>query len=273
MTATSTDNVPYSFMPPPLPNLPGWDLAARIHTAREVGGDFYDAFLLPSGNLVFLVADICGRGVTAAVFMSQIRAMLRHGIEGYYGNIARRPEGNGDRPGTPFERGQRPFIDPDPQGLIEAVNQINRFITTVHWQSGMFVTLFLALLESESGRLAYVNCGHNPPLLLNEARLRHTLPPTGPAVGLRRRATFAPATLDLIAGDCLLAYTDGLTEARDKNGRFFATAPLYHLTRTGSTLTAQAVVDQLHAQVQAHLGNSEPIDDITTLALLRQAGT
>lgn len=272
MTATTTDNVSYNFIPPPLPNLPGWDLAARIHTAREVGGDFYDAFLLPSGNLVFLVADICGKGAAAAVFMSRIRAMLQAGVQGYYGNIANRSEDNGDGLVRPFERGQRPSTDPDPQGLVQAIRQINQFITTVHWQSGMFVTLFLALLEPESGRLVYVNCGHNPPLLLNGTTLRHILAPTGPAVGLRRRAIFAPAALDLIAEDCLLAYTDGLTEARDENGRFFATAPLYNLTRTGTTLTAQAVVDQLHAQVQAHMGKSEPIDDITTLALLRQAG-
>lgn len=253
------------FFPQTLPQLADWEVAASIQTAREVGGDFYDAFMLPSGKLIFLVADVCGKGVAAALFTALFRTLLRGFIQQFYQlhEMERRMTAN--------ETGKRPSPLRDLQGLVNAVEQTNYYVTTIHERSYMFVTLFMGMLDPKSGQLMYVNCGHNPPLLFNGTTVRQVLSPTGPAIGLQPGATFDVATLRLDSGDFLLVYTDGLTEARDENGRFLTTTPIYNLINTPpGPQNAHTFINKLRTQTLDHISPNEPADDITILALQRK---
>ena len=146
------------FLPGAIPALPGWELAARFEPARQVAGDFYDAFPLPGGLMMLVIADVCGKGVGAALYMALFRTLIRAVAV--------------QAPGTPET------------ALARAAKVTSDYIATTHERSSMFATAFLAVLEPDSGRLRYLNCGHEAPLVLAGGRVRTRLAPTGPALGL-----------------------------------------------------------------------------------------
>ena len=129
------------FLPSELPPLPGWSLGARCTPARQVGGDFYDAYPLPNGLLALVVADVCDKGVGAALYMALFRTLLRA--------IACQA--------TPQET--------PPATLLRSVVFANDYIATVHGHENMFATLFFALLAPASGELHHINAGHEAALL------------------------------------------------------------------------------------------------------------
>jgi phosphoserine phosphatase RsbU/P len=238
------------FLPEALPERAGWQLTARFHPAREVAGDFYDAFELCGGTRIgLLVADVCDKGVGAALFMALIRTLLRH-------TAIHVPAQ--DRIGHAA----------DATVLTRAVCATNNYLVANHQRQAYFATLFFGVLDPESGSLVYVNCGHNPPVLRRARGAYRLLGPTGPALGLLPDSVFGLRWVRLHGGDMLFAYTDGLPEARDGAGRFFTTDLMLGLVaaRNGG---ADDLLDRMEREVNAHIGMAERADDLTMIALRR----
>ncbi len=232
-----------TFFPEFLPQPPGWEIAARFEPARQCAGDFYDAFDLPGGGVGLVVADVCDKGVGAALFMALFRTLLRASAGGA------RAE--------------------SPEATIEkTIRLTNDYIAVTHGRANMFATVFFAVLDPATGSLAYVNAGHEPPQVFGPGRGRRELPPTGPALGLFSDSVFAIARETMDPGECLLAYTDGVTDAKGAEG-FFSKDRLLSLLEK-PVPSASILVEQIADAVSRHTGEQERYDDVTLLAVLRK---
>ena len=241
-----------SFLPEELPRVPGWEIAARFRPARQVAGDFYDAFALPAGGRIGLVvADVCDKGVGAALFMALFRTLLRATATG-----------DSDPPGSAAG-------DADPAAeLLRAVRLTNDYIARTHGRSNMFATLFFAVLEPATGSLLYVNGGHEAPVVFGPGGVKARLAPTGPAVGMLPDMAFSVGSARLEPGDGLLAFTDGVTDARGASGLYGEERLLALLRETAAP--ASALLDAIESAVLAHAAGREQADDITLLAVRRE---
>jgi serine phosphatase RsbU (regulator of sigma subunit) len=247
------------FLPTTLPRLPGWDLAAHFQAARDVAGDFYDVFsLADKGQLVFLLGDVSDKGVGAALYMTLFRTLLRTmaSLDQFVAPL-RCP----DDPDVAWGEGTDP--------LEHAVSLTNKYVASLHGQSSMFATLFFGLLDPTSGRLRYINAGHEPPLLFDAQGVKQELVPTGPLIGLLPYADFAWAETHLEPGDGLLVYTDGVTEAPDGNRVLFGQERLLELLAPPPS-TARGLLDHVVTSVQQYAGPLCQADDITMLAVRRE---
>jgi sigma-B regulation protein RsbU (phosphoserine phosphatase) len=260
------------FLPESLPSPHGWELAARTRPARQVGGDFYDGFELVNGRrLGFIVADVCDKGVGAALFMALIRTLLRHTAEhtGGWDLHDAEPDVEADSAvaaGTALT----PLLSLGAGPLVQAVVGTNRYMARNHLRQGYFATLFFGVLDPVSGALLYINGGHNPPVLAR-ARGGHTLlQPTGPAVGMLADSGFLLHHTSLDPGDSLLVYTDGVVEARNGAGGQFGMPSLIDIA-CGAAPSAEGLLDRVDAGLHHHVGAAEQFDDITMLALRRAA--
>jgi len=255
------------FFPESLPQPPGWEVAALFRSARQVAGDFYDAFPVDRGRLVALVVgDVCDKGVGAALFMALFRSLLRAVAEQEEEGVA-----------TPV-RGEAAEVtagvtaDGGAARLLRAVSVTNDYIARTHSRANMFATLFVAALDPATGALAYVNAGHEPALVLDAGgRVRAELPPTGPAAGLLPGVPFAAARARLAPGESLVVYTDGITEARAADGSFYGEARLVALLGDEPPCAhgAERLLGRLLDSVRAHAAGAEQSDDITSLAVVR----
>jgi sigma-B regulation protein RsbU (phosphoserine phosphatase) len=233
-----------SFLPEQLPQVPGWEIAARFTPARQVAGDFYDAFPLPGGAAIGLVvADVCDKGVGAALFMALFRSLLRASATGGSGDAAA------------------------PETLTRAVRLTNDYIAQTHSRACMFATLFFGALETATGALHYINGGHEAPVLFGAGGIRARLAPTGPAVGMMADSSFEVAAARLEPGESLLAFTDGVTDASGASGRYGEERLVKLLAQPVSS--AASLLDSIEADVTAHAGGAEQTDDITLLAVRR----
>lgn len=255
-----------SFLPAQLPDPPGWELKAYFRPALEVAGDFYDAFLLPHGHVALIISDVVGKGVTAALFMAIIRSLFRALFQQNYFQI----DAAGAGPGSGATL--TPFSFVDRAALLNAIRLTNAYLLANHADTYAFATMFAAVLDPATGRLLYVNAGHNPPLVLGRARqdgrvVREQLPPTGPAIGLLVQPAYWLAETRLAVDDLLFAYTDGVTEARDPAAEELGLARVTALLRAGHTATeALAAVEKA---VREHTAGAEAFDDVTMFALRR----
>src|SRR5262249_39671659 len=128
------------------------------------------------------------------------------------------------------------------------------------------------VLDPATGALAYVNCGHNPPILINQSGRTARLAATGPALGIMPDARFALHHAQLDPAGILIAYTDGVTEARNPRGEFYGAARLLSLVQQGALVPgAEAVLDRIDKSVRAHMEGAAPSDDLTMLAVRRAA--
>jgi serine phosphatase RsbU (regulator of sigma subunit) len=243
-----------SFLPEELPRVPGWEIAARFRPARQVAGDFYDAFALPaSGRIGLIVADVCDKGVGAALFMALFRTLLRATATG-----------GADPPGSAAAGDADPAAE-----LLRAVRLTNDYIARTHGRSNMFATLFFGVLEPATGSLLYVNGGHEAPVVFGPGGVRARLAPTGPAVGMMSDMAFTVGQARLEAGEGLLAFTDGVTDARGASG-LYGEERLLARMREGAATPAAALLDAIESAVLAHAAGWEQADDITLLAVRRE---
>jgi serine phosphatase RsbU (regulator of sigma subunit) len=232
------------FLPGQLPGVAGWSLGASCAPARQVGGDFYDAYALPGGSLAITIADVCDKGVGAALYMALFRTLLRASA-------------------CQAEPGEAPA-----RTLTRSVGFVNDYIATVHGRENMFATVFFALLEPDSARMHYLNAGHDAPFVMQApGSAAARLGATGPAVGLLPGKRCAVSELTLQPGAKLLLYTDGASEARGAAGSF-GEAPLEQALAHRAE-SAQEMIASLRARLDAHMGAFEPHDDITLLGLMR----
>jgi len=238
-------NIQTSFLPRALPGLPGWEIAAALRPARQVGGDFYDAFLLPGGALALVLADVCDKGVGAALFMAVFRSLIRVTSE--------RVAAGGATAG---------------EVLRETVIPINEYVTRTHGDANMFATTFAAVLDPGTGVMAWLNAGHEPPFLRRVGGALSRLPPTGPAVGLLPAMAFGVREELMAHGDLLFAYSDGVTEARAPDGSHFGEERLLALVREGAP-SGGPFLARIEDAVAAHAAGAEPSDDLSMLAVRR----
>jgi serine phosphatase RsbU (regulator of sigma subunit) len=259
-------NIQRDFLPESLPVARGVQLEAALQPARQVSGDFYDAFMLaPSGNIVLVVGDVCDKGVGAALFMALFRSLIRASAD---------PVGGG---AIQMIGGRRTLVRQSleaatPADLLTRVAGFtNDYIARLHGRTNMFATVFLAALTPSTGQFDYVNAGHEPALVLAPDGGAWELRPTGPALGLLPDQTFGAGEGTLERGDCLFAFTDGLVEARSPAGEVFGSERLRDTLRASTTVPAELVRGVL-AALQAFTGQAEPHDDVTLLAATRTTG-
>ena len=265
-------DIQLGFLPSELPQPEGWEIAAFFRPAREVAGDFYDAFTMSQGRRVgFVIADVCDKGVGAALFMALIRSLTRAFAQQNYSLNLMDGLGNGLMSGgqlaTSGRRRSAPSIGTT--SLMNAVVLTNNYITTNHLQLNYFATLFFGMVDPATGALAYINGGHCPPVILGQnGEIKCTLKASGPAVGMLPDATFEIGQANLEPGDILFAYTDGATDARNPNGCLFTDRRLMALIQQPAP-SAAALLNRVEATLRDHIATADQYDDITMMAVRR----
>ncbi len=260
-------NIQRDFLPESLPEVPGVQLEAALHPARQVSGDFYDAFqLAPSGNLVLVVGDVCDKGVGAALFMALFRSLIRASAD---------PVGGG---AIQMIGGRRTLVMQSleaatPADLLTRVAGFtNNYIARLHGRTNMFATVFMAVLDPVYGALDYLNAGHEPAFVIGADGDIQQLRPTGPALGLMPDAGFTAKATRLEYGQTLFAFTDGLVEARSATGEVFGSERLRGVLRAHRAAAAPAMVGGVVEALRVFARQAEPHDDVTLLAATRVGG-
>jgi serine phosphatase RsbU (regulator of sigma subunit)/putative methionine-R-sulfoxide reductase with GAF domain/anti-sigma regulatory factor (Ser/Thr protein kinase) len=232
-----------TFIPKQLTAPQGWDLAARWRTALQMGGDFYDVINLPDGRLGLFIADVADKGIPAALFMALTRTLIRAAV----------------------------LQTDSPAGALMQVNNL----LYPDCEQGMFVTAVYGALDPQTGRFTYANAGHNPPLLVRSSPAKEpgttieSLTRTGIALGVIERAEMTERSLELAAGDRLVFYTDGITEAFSAAGEVFGDARLLNVLRKSEAGNSQRLLDEIDEAVIAFVAEYPVSDDITLIVLRR----
>ncbi len=267
------------FLPETLPELPGWELDARFKPAREVAGDFYDVFELPGHRVGLVIADVCDKGVGAALFMALIRSLIRvlaqqtaDRLKGYNSSVT----GSRLLVELPGDKGQPSLIlSADTVEVLSAVMLANEYITDNHGRANMFATLFFGVLDGQANTVCYINGGHDAPIHLGQT-VKGRLPLSGPAVGVLPGARYKIRQIELEPEDMLIAYTDGVPEARSPEGKLFGEKRLLDLLeqcRADGVTSVVTLLDRISEEVQTYVADAEPSDDITMLAVRRIGST
>ncbi len=236
------------FLPERHPQAKGWEITASLRAAREVAGDFYDIFKLPNGKMGLIIADVCDKGLGAALFMTLFRSLLR--VTANIDHYAR------EKSSVPNSTAAR---------LKKAISVTNNYITATHGDTSMFATVFFGILDTQTGKMAYINGGHLPPILINKHGVKAFLKPTGPAVGAIPDANFEIQNVIIEKGDLLFGYTDGLTDTSNPNGDYFGEEKLISLLVDSQTLPS--LLKQILEQVDTFSAGAKQIDDITMLGV------
>ena len=211
-------------------------LAARADTCYEVGGDFYDFLPISNSTLWVIIADVSGKGISAALVMSTIQASLRALLVGVHS----------------FER------------LLEQMNEMVRDFTG----GSIYLTLFLALLDSESKRMHYINAGHNPPALVRANGKVEMLEEGGTVLGLLPHVRYSRAQVNLHKGDVLVLYTDGVAEATNAAGDMFGLEALARSVEAARpNATPESVLARIVADVREFSEGTPQGDDQTLVVI------
>jgi len=235
-----------SFLPEEIPQPAGWSLAAVLEPALQTSGDYYDFIPLPEGLLGVVIADVTDKGAGAALYMASSRTLVRTYADLY---------------------------PSQPEAVVNSVNR--RLLLDTH--SGLYITIFYGILNPGTGVLVYCNAGHNPPHLYSNSpdRAVRSLPTTGMAIGILPDVSWTRGQVQLEPGEALVLYTDGVSEAQDKNQASFGEARLSesvcaHLRDESDQLTKadellRAVLEEIHQFV----GGATRSDDLTLIVIRR----
>jgi sigma-B regulation protein RsbU (phosphoserine phosphatase) len=254
-----------SFLPRKLPDVPGWDIEEFFFPARRVAGDFFDVFELPGGYTGLVIGDVCDKGAGAALFMALTRSLIR--IFSGQAQLSRTPI-NADSQtvgGIPDSGSARQYTQ------LEAIRTIaltNDYLAPNN-DLCMFVTLFFGILDPKTGKLLYINCGHETAYVIDANGIKEKLVPTGPAVGMIQHATFEYKEIQLPPGEILYAFTDGVTDARSTDDERFTRKRLISLL-SEPAVTVFELMQRIGTNLFTHIGKAPQVDDITMLALQRK---
>jgi sigma-B regulation protein RsbU (phosphoserine phosphatase) len=248
------------FLPTRVPELPGWEIAFYFHPAREVSGDFYDAFLLPGDLVGLVIADVCDKGIGSALFMALFRSLIRV----FSGQITLQGVS------VPGSDNQDPNATGNPLfQALHAVSLTNDYIAHEHGEEGLFATLFFGVLDPQSGNLAYVNGGHEPLIIFNRSGIKQRLTATGPAVGMMTDMEYRVEQVQMEPDDFLIGYTDGVTEALSPEKLWYSKQRfLARLEKPAPTVSQQ--IERIKEDIFDHIGDAPQFDDITMIALHRK---
>jgi serine phosphatase RsbU (regulator of sigma subunit) len=230
--AIQTASLPAVF--PPWPDLHDFDIYASMHTAKEVGGDFYDFFLV-GDKLAFVMADVSGKGIPAALFMMTARTQIKNHI----------------------------LSEPD---LATAFNKVNDALCENN-EENMFVTVFAGLLDYKTGVLEFINAGHNKPLLRHGGSYTWLKEISGMPMGYMEGQHYKLKTTQLEPGDMIYTYTDGVTEAVNENKELYSDPRLLEFVNSHPTEDVKELLESVLADVKQFAGTAEQADDITMLAV------
>jgi serine phosphatase RsbU (regulator of sigma subunit) len=226
--------VPRKF--PPFPERTDFQIHASMTPAKEVGGDFFDFFLIDAERLGFVIGDVSGKGVPAALFMAVSRTLLKAtALQGW-----------------------------PPEQCLEQVN----LMLTAESISHMFVTVFYGILNTRTGEVAYCSGGHNPPYVLRGDGRVEALEMTGGLVlGVFGKATYKSKQIVLKSGDGLFLYTDGITEAMDGDNNEFTEGRLEDCLKRWHGSPTDELIQRVVSEVKTFANGAPQADDMTILAL------
>ena len=236
------------FLAKDFPQGHSYDVAAMTKSAYEVGGDWYDAFTIDQHSF-FVVADVCDKAIGSALFMSVFRTLIRTTTT----NV--------------FDAGARD--DDASQGLVDVLSEVNRYMSINHGESMYFATVFFAHVSDTEDQLSYVSAGHESVMLNHGDHSHALLPATGPALGLFPDAVYQCASHRFAEGDVLLAYSDGVTDARNERDESFSAARLKAYFDQVHQQSVFEMRDQLYARLIEYMNGAEQFDDITIMFVKR----
>lgn len=222
---------------PPYPNRTEFEIQATMHTAKEVGGDFYDFYFVDEDTLAFLVADVSGKGIPAAMFMMTSKTLLK--------------------------------------SYAESGMSVEEVFTTANEKlcegndAGMFVTAWMGFLNIKTGNVIYANAGHNPPAVKHaDGSFTYLKSRPGLVLAGMEGIRYRKNELQLEPGDVIYLYTDGVTEATDSGNNLYGEERLLGILNQNAGATPNAVCDAVKADVDAFAGEAPQFDDITMLTIL-----
>jgi len=236
---TIASNIQTSLLPSQHPLFPDRievDIFSMMHPAKSIGGDFYDVFFVTPNKLFIAVGDVSGKGIAAALFMVQTIMHLK----------------------------TQALLEFTPHEILERVNNsLCKNNTT-----SMFVTIFCGILDIETGKFVYSNGGHNPPLTDAVTGNFEFMPvPQGIVVGFMEGVEYKSASLQLKPGDAIFVYTDGVTEAENRQKDFFSEERLLKLLADSGRVSAQNIIELVKREINTFSEGVEQSDDITMLTL------
>lgn len=220
---------------PAFPGRPEFDIYASMDPAKEVGGDFYDFFFIDQNNLCFLIADVAGKGVPAALYMMVAKTLLKS---------------EGQRLGEPDQ-------------ILSYVNNV----LAADNDSCMFATVFCAILDIKTGEVRYANAGHNPPLVVDSSGIHYLHLKPGFVLGPMTDMEYEAERLTLIPGDTLFLYTDGVTEATNWEDDLYGEPELLQALQRAPKEDLAAMVHYIRAEVTRHANGAPQSDDVTMVAV------
>ncbi len=228
-------NIQKGLLPSILPEWKGYQIAAINLSSREVGGDYYDVIHLEGDHWGIAIADVSGKGAGAAMLMSNLQAGLRALL-----------------PGT--------------IGLAEMVHRVNLLI---HHNTSIdkFITFFYGELDTRSGIFQYCNAGHNPPFLVSRQGKVKELTEGGLILGMMPESQYETGRITIRAGDRLVFYTDGITEAMDEKYEEFGEERVKNIVSANPQLDAEGLLETISTEVQAHAEGLSQQDDITMIVI------
>ncbi len=239
------------FLPHSLPQPPGWQIAAFNRGAQEIGGDFFDCIELADGTLGVVVADVCGKGVPAALFVALTRSLVRASSLAPWA----------------LQRGGEQGSD---QLMAGALWFANDYIASEHGASTMFITLFYGMLEPTTGRLGYINAGHNPPLIISaDGQSVRELESSALPLGIVPGQTYETNALILAPGELLVGFSDGITEAMNQSGEPYGDRRLTQALQAHAGQPAQTLVRTITQRVDEFVAGAPQADDMTMLVIKR----
>jgi len=233
-------SVQQNLFPKQLPVVAGWEFAGICKPAKAVGGDYYDIFEAISGKVVVALGDVSGKGLGASFVMSGVHSTIRTQAKKSFDN---------------------------PVGIIDELNEYLLGSTS----KNIFVTLFLGIIDLETGKLSYVNCGHPPTFIVRkESGEIEKLTRTGLALGMMNTVQFTQGSSTLKIGDSLIVYSDGITEAMDEKEEMYEEERLIQLLSTTRGLNSSQIMEALLKSVDEFIGKAEQSDDVSIIVARRK---
>ncbi|MDO5582259.1 MAG: SpoIIE family protein phosphatase [Planctomycetia bacterium] len=223
---------------PPFPDRKEFDIYASMFPAKEVGGDFYDLFLVDNNHLAFVIADVSGKGIPAALFMMTSKTVIN----------------NYAKTGI---------------SAAEVFTRTNEYLCANN-EAGMFVTAFIGILEIDTGKLTIANAGHNPPLLRQGSQSFQWLKTkNGFVLGGMEGVQYPEAEIQLVPGDVIYLYTDGVTEALNPSSEFFGDPRLLETVnqKIEGIFSPETLIGHIKKEIALFRKDAQQSDDITMLAV------
>lgn len=227
-------SVQYALMPPKRPKIPDWDIWLHSEPANDVGGDLVDYIQLDDNRHALVLGDVAGKGLRAALLMAKLQATVRALIPGYV-------------------------------SLTELMSRINGIFIRDSLRS-IFASLVYLELNSQEQNIRLVNAGHMPLLMVrNNSYTIEQMGKPSPAIGIVTEALYEEVAIEIDKGDTLVAYSDGITDARNDNGVFFGEGRLEKIIKENSHLPSDQIGQQILKEIEWFRGDARVYDDISMI--------